>query len=192
MGTPVFLFHQSCQIDLSQALQGTRRIPITMAGRNNNGEGPIWYRKLVMENDADGKKPPTDGEKTAGPGMIEFYKIVGEELEGELQALQARVKKIEAIAPGSPKHIKLLQLYVDKLDEKIQKGVEANMEISARTIETLRATNTLREQFIGELERINKTLRGRIIALEATNNILRQALNRDTATSIKKPTPGIE
>ena len=90
-----------------------------------------------MENDADGKKPPTDGEKTAGPGVIEFYKIVGEELEGELQALQARVKKVEAIAPGSPKHIKLLQLYVDKLDEKIQKGVEANMEISARTLKHL-------------------------------------------------------
>jgi len=163
-----------------------------MAGSSNKPEGPIWYRQLVMENDADGKKPPTDGEKTAGPGVIESYQIVLKELEGELQAIEARVKKVEALAPGSPKHIKLLQLYVDKLDEKIQKGVEANMEISARTIETLKFTNNLREQFIGELEKVNKMLRGRVIALEATNNILRQALNRDTAAYLKKPTTGIE
>ena len=145
-----------------------------------------------MENYADGKKAGTDGEKTAGPGIIELYEIVGEELEKELEKLQARIRMVEVHAPGSPKHIELLQLYLDKLDKKIEKGVKANMEISARTIENLVATDALHRQFIDELEKINKLLRGRVIALEATNNLLRQALNRNTTAVVKEPTLGIK
>ena len=80
---------------------------------------------------------------------------------------------MEVQAPGSPKHIEILCLYLDKLDEKIEKGVKANMEISARTIENLVATDALHMQFIDELEKINKLLRGRVIALEGKYKLLR-------------------
>jgi len=167
------------------------QLVFTMAS-SSKGEGPIWYRQLVMENYVDGKKAWTDREKTAGPSVLEFYEIIGEELEKELEELQARFRRVEVQAPGSPKHIDLLRLYLDKLDEKIEKGVKDNMDISTRTIETLVATNTIHREFIDKLERTNKELRGYIIALEATNNRLRQALKRDATSTMKEPTYGIE
>ena len=51
-----------------------------------------------MENYADGKNVGNEGEKTAGPGILEFYEIIGEELEKEIKELQARIKKVEVHA----------------------------------------------------------------------------------------------
>jgi len=153
-------------------------------------EGPRWFRQLVMENYADGKKPPTDGSETAGPDVVEFYQIILEELNKELQAIDDRIKQIERIAPGSSKHVKLMQLYLDKLDEKIEKGLEAHSEIGARSIKTLQENNKMRDQFIEGLEKSNRILRSRITLLENTNEMLLKIITRDKPAAVEKPATG--
>ena len=70
--------------------------------------------------------------------------------------------------------------------------MKANLDINTRTIETLQANDALHKEYIDQLKKSNKELRVRIMALEATNKLLRQALNRDTTSVIKEPTLGIE
>ena len=83
-----------------------------------------------------------------------------------------------------------MQLYLDKLDEKIDKGLEAHNEISASTVQILYTNSKMRDQFIDRLEKNNKILRSRITLLENTNEMLLKFITHNMPSSVKKPATG--
>jgi hypothetical protein len=58
------------------------------------------------------------------------------EMQASLDSLNQRMKKVDACAPGSPRHLSLLRCYLDLMEEKDTKGLEANLEVCLRAIDT--------------------------------------------------------
>ncbi len=71
------------------------------------------------------------------------------------------------------------------MDNKIMKGLEANLEISLHAIETQKETIELHKCHNALLEKISEQRRVRIMMLEATNKFLHARL-RDTRASSSK------
>ena len=92
-----------------------------------------------------------------------FSEFVDKELEAKIERMEANIKRVEVIAPGSSYHNNLLRMHPDLLDEKIQKGMEAALAMSMRSIT--------------KLEENSKEYKLRIEELE---ELLHEALNRST------------
>jgi hypothetical protein len=82
--------------------------------------------------------------------------------------LDKRIKRIEEKAPpGSAKHVRLLRCYLHQMDEKIIKGLEANLDICLHSLHTLKKTLKISKNYIALLENLAKERSSRIIYLEA-------------------------
>ena len=80
--------------------------------------------------------------------------------------------ELDEKAPGTPRHLRLLQLYLDKLDEDIKRTTEASFSMSLKAIQTLQDNNKLIQQHIKVLERNNLLYKLRIKELEVINQSL--------------------
>jgi hypothetical protein len=58
------------------------------------------------------------------------------EMQVSLESLNWRIKRIEAYTPGSPRHLNLMRHCLNLMNDKNMKGVEANLEVSLRPIDT--------------------------------------------------------
>jgi hypothetical protein len=77
------------------------------------------------------------------------------------------MKRVEERAPGSAEHIRLLRRYLDHMDENVIKGLEANLNICLRSLDTQKKTLEVSKNYISLLEKLAKEHYARIIYLEA-------------------------
>ena len=96
----------------------------------------------------------------------------------ELKILQLKITEEDEKARGSPRHFRLLQLYLDKLDEDIKQTTEAGFAMSLKAIQTLQENNDLIQEHMKVLERNNLVYKLRIKELEVVNQSLRLRLAR--------------
>jgi hypothetical protein len=94
------------------------------------------------------------------------------ELRASLDRSCEHLKEIEIKAPGSSKHHKLLQSYLDQMDERILKGLKVNFAISLKTIDIQEKNIGMLKDRITQLEKINESRRLPIAALEIVNKSL--------------------
>jgi hypothetical protein len=62
--------------------------------------------------------------------------LENKEMQALIDTLYERIKKVEVYAPCFLKHINLMKYYLDRIDEKIVKGLENNLKVSLQTINT--------------------------------------------------------
>ena len=65
---------------------------------------------------------------------IEFLDVDKGCPKRELKILQLKIAEEDEKARGSPRHFRLLQLYLDKLDEDIKQTTEAGFSMSHKEI----------------------------------------------------------
>ena len=85
---------------------------------------------------------------------------------------ELKIAELDEKAPGTPRHLRLLQLYLDKLDEDIKQTTEAGFAMSLKAIQTLQENNDLIQEHIKVLERNNLVYKLRIKELEVINQSL--------------------
>ena len=93
--------------------------------------------------------------------------------------MELKIAELDEKAPGTPRHLWLLQLYLDKLDEDIKQTTEAGFSMSLKAIQTLQDNNKLIQEHIKVLERNNLLYKLRIKELEVVNQSLRLRLARE-------------
>ena len=109
---------------------------------------------------------------------IEFLDADKGCLKRELKILELKIAELDEKAPGTPRHLRLLQLYL-KLDEDIKQTTEAGFSMSLKEIQTLQDNNELIQEHIKVLERNNLLVyKLRIKELEVINQSLRLRLAR--------------
>jgi hypothetical protein len=90
-----------------------------------------------------------------------------QDMQESLDKLDRCIKRIEEKAPGSAEHVRLLRHYLDQMDEKIIKGLEANLDMCLRSLDTQKKTLEVRKNYIALLEKLATECSARIIYLEA-------------------------
>ena len=110
---------------------------------------------------------------------IEFLDADKGCLKRELKILELKIAELDEKALGTPRRLRLLQLYLDKLDEDIKQTTEAGFSMSLKAIQTLQDNNELIQEHIKVLERNNLVYKLRIKELQVVNQSLRLRLARE-------------
>jgi hypothetical protein len=122
---------------------------------------------LVVGKDDDYDEVDMSIEEDDGLCLIDKLKMEDKDKQESLEKLDSRIKRIEENAPGSAEHIRLLRCYLDQMDENIIKGLEANLYICLRPLDTQKNTPEVNKNYIVVLEKLAKERSARIIYLEA-------------------------
>ena len=72
---------------------------------------------------------------------MEFLDANNERRKRELKALELKIEEMDKETPGTPKHLRLLRLYIDKLDEDINQTTESGFSMSLKSLQTLQDNN---------------------------------------------------
>ena len=73
----------------------------------------------------------------------------------DLKAMELEIEGLDKEKPGTPKHLRLLRLYLDKLDEDIKRTTEAGFYMSLKALQTLQDNNEFIKKQVKVLERNN-------------------------------------
>ena len=110
---------------------------------------------------------------------IEFLDADKGCLKRELKILELKIAEMDEKAPGTPRHLRLLQLYLDKLDEDIEQTTKAGFAMSIKAIQTLQENYDILKEHVKVLERSNLVFKLRIKELQAVNQSLHLRLARE-------------
>ncbi|KAK1682782.1 hypothetical protein QYE76_043630 [Lolium multiflorum] len=149
---------------------------ITPSAYGKQGTPNAWRKDTTRVKEAEqwrDESDPEDGfkmrEKIIGDDglcLINKLKMEDKDMQESLEKLDRRIKRTEENAPGSAEHIRLLRHYLDQMDEKIIKGLEANLDICLHSLDTQKRTLEVSKNYIALLEKLAKERSARIIYLE--------------------------
>ena len=86
---------------------------------------------------------------------IEFLDADKGCLKREMKILELKITELDQKAPRTPTHLRLLRLYLDKLDEDIKQTTESGFTLGLKAIQTLQENNKVIKEHIKVLERTN-------------------------------------
>ncbi|KAK1685190.1 hypothetical protein QYE76_046038 [Lolium multiflorum] len=95
---------------------------------------------LAVGRDDDYDEIDMSFEEDEGLSLINKLKMEDQDRQKSMDKLDKRIKRIEEKAPGSAEHVWLLLCYLDLMDKKIIKGLEANLDICLRSLDTQKKT----------------------------------------------------
>jgi IS30 family transposase len=124
-------------------------------------------RKIISEGkkeEDEAAKPKEEEEEFSLEQMI----LDNKEMQVSIDTLYERIKKVEVYAPGSPKHVDLMKNYLDRMDEKIMKGLENNFKVSIQTINSQKETIEMLKTHVDKLEELNQRYKFYISVLSST------------------------
>ena len=90
----------------------------------------------------------------------------------ELKILELKIAEMDDKGPGTARHLRLLQLSLDKLDEDIEQTTKAGFAMSIKAIHTLQENYDILKEHVKVLERSNLIFKLRIKELHAINQSL--------------------
>jgi hypothetical protein len=96
--------------------------------------------RFVVGKDDDYDDIDMSIEGDEGLCLINNLKMEDQDMQESLDKLDKCINRIEEKAPGSVEHVRLLQRYLYQKDENIIKGMEANLDICLRSLDTQKKT----------------------------------------------------